>query len=148
MSDEPVSGSKDPAPLQFESAEPLEPSAPAGLVCTSCSQPIAREYYESNGKTVCPSCRDKLATAFPGTGGIERFLLASVYGGLAALAGALLWWGVRAATGYEIGLIAVAVGFGVGFGVRAGSQGRGGRRYQILAVFLTYSGVAMSLTPD
>jgi len=101
-------------PLQFETAEPIG-AAPGPLVCTSCKQPLVTEYFETSGQVVCPSCRNNIAAAVAAGGGKERFILATVYGGGAALAGALLWWGVRALTGYEIGLIAVAVGFGVGF---------------------------------
>jgi hypothetical protein len=149
----------DPAPsekpsLQFETAEPVaapgapEATAPAPLTCTSCKQPLTSEYYEASGQTLCPACRQALATAFAAPLGKERFVLSLVYGGVAAVGGGLLWWAVRALTGYEIGLIAVVVGLMVGLAVRAGSLGRGGRRFQILAVCLTYSGVALNYVPD
>jgi hypothetical protein len=64
------------------------------------------------------------------------------------LVGALIWFGVRRLTGYEVGLIAVVVGFLVGAGVRAGSGGRGGVGYQILALILTYFAVGVNYIPD
>jgi hypothetical protein len=45
---------------------------------------------------------------------------------------------VLALSGYEIGIIAIAVGWLVGKGVRWGSGGRGGPLYQALAIGLTY----------
>src|SRR2546422_2854982 len=55
--------------------------------------------------------------------------------------GAGLYFGIEAATGYELGLVAVVVGLMVGGAVRKGSNGRGGWRYQALAMFLTYCAV-------
>ena len=51
-------------------------------------------------------------------------------------------------TGYEIGLIAIQVGFLVGGAVRAGSEGRGGRGYQVLAVLLIYISICANYMPD
>src|SRR5207245_910442 len=44
----------------------------------------------------------------------------------------------------EFGLVAVVVGVLVGGAVRKGSNGRGGWRYQLLAMFLTYSAVVVT----
>src|SRR2546422_5507986 len=55
--------------------------------------------------------------------------------------GAGLYFGIEATTGYELGLVAVVVGLMVGGAVRKGSNGRGGWRYQALAMFLTYCAV-------
>jgi hypothetical protein len=60
----------------------------------------------------------------------------------------LIWWGIRKATGYEIGLIAVVVGLMVGGAVRAGSRGRGGIGYQLLAMALTYSCITSTYIPE
>jgi hypothetical protein len=82
------------------------------------------------------------------SGGPRRFLVASGLGLFAAVAGGLVWFGVRRVTGHEIGLIALGVGFLVGMAVRMGAKGRGGWRYQALAMFLTYTGVALNYAPD
>ena len=47
----------------------------------------------------------------------------------------------------EAGLIALLLGFLVGKGVFAGSGRRGGRRYQFLAVTLTYLGIGVAYIP-
>ena len=54
---------------------------------------------------------------------------------------------VSAFTGYEFGLIAIAVGWGVGMAVRWGSNGRGGKGYQVLAVALTYLAIVSTYIP-
>ena len=135
------SGSGDP--IQFDKVE-YAGAAPS-FNCASCAEPVESEYYEVNGAYVCPRCREQLEATRDDPG---RFLLALLYGSVAAIAGALLWWGVRTLTGYEIGLIAIVVGFMVGFAVKRGSKSRGGPRYQALAVFLTYTGVVFNYLPD
>jgi hypothetical protein len=71
----------------------------------------------------------------------KRFAKALGLGAAAAALGAALYFGIEAATGYELGLVAIVVGLIVGGAVRKGSNGRGGWRYQALAMFLTYSAV-------
>jgi len=66
---------------------------------------------------------------------------------LAALAGAVLYYVVVRLTGLNIGLIAIVVGLMVGGGVRAGSGHRGGRFYQLLAIFLTYCSIVAMNVP-
>ncbi|HMJ11726.1 MAG TPA: hypothetical protein VK524_09960 [Polyangiaceae bacterium] len=129
--------------LQFERAEYAE-QGPA-FVCAGCKRSVNGEYYEAGGKFICPACRDAMESA---EGGAQRFMVASGLGIGAALIGGVLWFGVRRITGYEIGLIAIAVGFLVGLAVRMGAKGRGGPRYQALAVFLTYTGIALNYAPD
>jgi hypothetical protein len=128
--------------LQFERAEYTSP--PAAFACALCSRPVTGEYYDAGGKYACPACREVLEA--PASRG--RFLIAAALGTGAAVLGGLLWFGVRRITGYEIGLVAIVVGLLVGVAVRHGAQGRGGPRYQWLAVFLTYTGVALNYAPD
>jgi hypothetical protein len=47
----------------------------------------------------------------------------------------------------EIGIVAILIGYMVGYAVRKGAGGRGGRRFQILAVALTYASVALAYAP-
>jgi hypothetical protein len=51
------------------------------------------------------------------------------------------------ATGLMIGYISLAVGYIVGKAIVMGSGGRGGRRYQLAAVLLTYSAVSLAAVP-
>ena len=125
--------------LQFDRAE--RGAAPAEMTCAVCQQPVGTSYYEVNGNVTCQRCRGQiLATWNRGSPG-KRFVKALGLGAAAAALGAGLYFGIEAVTGYEFGLVAIVVGLIVGGAVRKGSNGRGGWRYQALAMFLTYSAV-------
>ena len=132
------------APLQFDTATPHV--APAAT-CGSCSEPIRSVYYEVNANVVCSRCRGKLEALLGSTGGMRRFRRALGFGLGAAIAGSVFYYGFREITGIDFGLVAVLVGFLVGKAVFVGADRRGGRRYQILAVVLTYFAIASTYMP-
>jgi len=132
--------------LQFDRAD-FGANQVQAVVCASCRQPITQSYYDAGGRILCSACRENMERAADAWGG-TRFGKAAIAGFLAAIAGAVLWWGVREVTGYEVGLVSIAIGIGVGRAVRWGSANRGGRAYQLLAVFLTYAAVAGNYMPD
>ena len=51
-----------------------------------------------------------------------------------------------AVTNFEIGLVAILIGYMVGYAVRKGAGGRGGLRFQVLAALLTYGAVGLAYT--
>ncbi len=67
---------------------------------------------------------------------------AALFGLGAAVLGSVIFYGVTALTGYELGLIGVLVGYLVGKAVRKGSGSTGGLQYQVLAIVLTYISIA------
>jgi hypothetical protein len=52
-----------------------------------------------------------------------------------------------AITNLEIGLVAIAIGYMVGYAIRKGAGGRGGRRFQVVALLLTYWAVGLAYLP-
>jgi hypothetical protein len=112
-----------------------------------CKQPLSGTYFEVNGKTVCPGCRDRLNAELNKYSPAVRFARALGLGAGAAVIGAGIYYGISAATGYEFGLVAIVVGLLVGKAVRKGSGGRGGWRYQALAMALTYCSIVATYTP-
>jgi hypothetical protein len=136
------------AQLQFDRADAGGGSGrSAGPECVLCHKPITAYYFEAGGKVVCSTCKNKVLAANVSGVAASGFLRAVVFGLGGALAGAALYYGVLVATGYEIGLIAIVVGFMVGFAVRKGAGGRGGRRYQVLALALTYLAIGGTYVP-
>ena len=138
--------------LQFDTVLPpaeeaaRDPSA-AGAACAMCSRAIEDQYFDVNGQSLCPQCREQVASHAEtprGAGAIGRALL---FGGAAAVLGAILYYAVIAITRFEIGLVAIAIGYMVGYAIRMATRGRGGRRFQVMAVILTYWAVGLAYTP-
>jgi hypothetical protein len=140
-----------PPPLQFDTAVPqVTPSAIGamqGVACAMCQRAIADEYFDVNGQSVCDSCRAQLAQMAETPLGWGLFAKAAIFGLGAAIAGAILYYAVIAITDFEIGIVAIAIGYMVGWAVRKGTGGRGGRRFQVLALVLTYWAVGLAYTP-
>jgi len=121
--------------MQFDKADYGAAAPPP--TCAVCASELRERYFEANGKRICEKCRAALAAPPPGTPG-GRFLAALGWGAGGGLLGFLLYYGVLKLTGYEVGIISIAVGLAVGFGVKRGSRGVGGAGYQALAMGLTY----------
>jgi predicted outer membrane lipoprotein len=114
--------------------------------CAACSQPIVSEYYRVNGSMVCPTCSSSAQSALP-IDTHAAFVRALLFGCGAALLGLILYSAFGVITGLVIGYLSLAVGFLVGKAMMMGSKGIGGRRYQVVAVLLTYAAVSMSAIP-
>ncbi len=128
--------------LQFDHAE--RDGRASVFTCAVCRQPIAGSYYEVNGNVTCQRCRNQVMGGWNRGSSGKRFVKALGLGFAAAALGAAVYFGIAALTGYEFGLVAVVVGVLVGGAVRKGSNGRGGWRYQLLAMFLTYTAVVVT----
>ncbi|HEY3665890.1 MAG TPA: hypothetical protein VGL19_07825 [Polyangiaceae bacterium] len=132
--------------LSFERAEFDNPATEA-LSCAFCRRAIQNQYYQINKRTACTECRDRVQRELDGSLSRAHFLGALQYGLLAAVAGSVGWVVISKLTGYEIGIVAIGIGYLVGKAVRKGAGGFGGRRYQALAMFLTYSAIALASLP-
>jgi hypothetical protein len=141
--------------LQFDSVVPrtdaaAPPPIPTTVIptattqCTLCQASIGGEYYDVSGHTVCRACSDKVSHEVTTPRDPGTLVRALVAGGVAAVLGALVYFAVIAVSGFEIGLVAIAIGYMVGYGVRLGTRGRGGRRFQVIAVLLTYFAVGLA----
>jgi hypothetical protein len=134
----------DTAGLQLDRAEF---DGTYGTACGACAKALTTEYYEANGVTVCADCCEKLrAVGTTGTS-LTRGMRALAAGAAAALAGSVLYYAILALSGYEFGLIAIVVGMVVGKAVNWGAHGRGGWRYQAMAIALTYLAIVSSYVP-
>jgi hypothetical protein len=130
--------------LDFERAEKASHSASAGA---QCATPITDRYFTLGSHVLCESCHLAFQNAKAPGNAASRFFGAAALGTAAAAIGCALWMFVTELTGYEIGLIAIAVGYLVGMAVHIGARRVGGVAYQLLAVFLTYSAVVMTYVP-
>jgi hypothetical protein len=130
--------------LDFERAEKASHSASA---CAQCATPITDRYFTLGSHVLCESCHLAFQNAKAPGNAASRFFGAAALGTAAAAIGCALWMLVTKFTGYEIGLIAIAVGYLVGMAVHVGARRMGGVAYQLLAVFLTYSAIVMTYVP-
>ena len=117
------------------------------VLCTVCGKSVGAEYYHANDKPVCDTCRDIVLAAAATPRTIGPLVRAGLFGLAAAVAGAAIYYAVIAITNFEIGLVAILIGYMVGYSVRRGAGGRGGRRFQIVALLLTYWAVGLAYTP-
>jgi len=123
------------------------------FVCDICSATIRQgEERFVNGQRVCPGCAADPKTAAtaaalrppdahaPEEGG-ARDVQAGVVGTLGALLGGAVWAVIVVLTDYEIGYLAVLVGFLAGLGVKFGAGGGHGVRLQWIAIAATIFGL-------
>jgi hypothetical protein len=139
-------GTSGDGELQFERAE-YASGRPGAPVCCTCQRPASREYHQFNGRLYCADCRRQIEQSLDRLYQSGNLPLAFLYGLGAAVLGSILFYAVTAITGYEIGLIAVVVGWLVGKAVRKGSGSVGGWQYQALAMFFTYVSIVSISVP-
>jgi hypothetical protein len=122
-------------------------AAPSGVVCQSCGAAIRTSYFSLGEASICGLCRANFEEAVEKSRSWSTFFKASLFGLVASIVGAIIYYGVIAITNLEIGLVAILIGYMVGFAVRRGALGFGGLRYQILGVALTYLAVSLAYVP-
>lgn len=138
-------------PLQFDKAVSTttrtEAAPPEGVTCVVCQKTIADRYFDINGQPTCDRCKQQVAREAETPKGFGVFGKAVLFGLGAALLGAALYYAVIAITEFEIGLVAIAIGFMVGYAIRMATANRGGLRFQILAIVFTYWAVGLAYMP-
>ncbi len=132
--------------LNLEQAEIDEPAGP--LSCTVCNEQLVGSYFDINGSTTCARCRRQLEEGLTAGTPAGRFGMALVAGVIAGAVGAGIWFAVQELTGYQVGLVAIVVGWLVGRAVRWGARARGGWVYQGMAVSLTYVAIVATAIPQ
>jgi hypothetical protein len=132
--------------LQFRRAQPINSEeSPAQESCVACKQLIQGEYFKVQSQVICPECAEKIQAGRQAAKSVPLFRPV-IYGAGAAVAGCILY-AIPLAIGFQIGIVALAVGWMVGKAIRYGSYGLGGRPLQILALTLTYFAISTSIVP-
>ena len=139
----------DGEPLQFDRAgsASASPTALPTVTCAGCRASIDTEYFQINGNILCGRCRTAVEAAAETPRGIGPMIVAGLFGLGAGIGGAAIYYAVIAIAHLEIGIVAILIGYMVGYSVRKGAGGRGGVRFQILAATLTYASVALAYIP-
>ena len=87
--------------------------------------------------TMCTNCASTFEAAFHTETEGANFVGALILGGIAALAASVLWYGIVVVTNYEVGIVAIAVGWLVANGVVLGAGRKRGRVLQGISITLT-----------
>lgn len=132
--------------LSFERAEFENQQKPA-LSCGYCKKPLSIQYWQISRRPACAECRNVVEREVNASLSPARFMGALQYGLPAAAAGSIGWIVISKALDAQIGIVAIGIGYLVGKAVRKGAGGFGGTRYQVLAMFLTYSAIALASLP-
>lgn len=132
--------------LQFRRAQPIVTAEPPeSQACEACKQLIIGEHYQVNNHVICPQCAARVQAGKQAKKPLPwvRFV---IFGAGAAVAGSILY-AIPLAMGFQIGIVALVVGYMVGKAIRHASYGTGGRAQQVLAVALTYFAISASIVP-
>jgi hypothetical protein len=129
---------------QFATAEYANHTA--GATCKACDRPLGSTHYRVNGLPTCAECAEQIKARLP-QDSHAAFVRGITFGIGGAVVGLVLYVVFAIATGLVIGFVSLAVGYIVGKAIILGSKGRGGRRYQVAAVLLTYMAVSLAAVP-
>ena len=126
----------------------LQPE-PTDALCAQCQVRFPKEaLWPVEDRAFCEPClRDlgeKVRIFYRELGANANLPGALLLGTAAAALGALVWWGVTAYTGWQIGILAIGVAWFVGKAVVRGSGFRRGPALQALAVALTLAAIVLA----
>ena len=115
--------------------------------CQFCQLSIAGSYYRVNDAMACISCVENKRTELAADKH-AAFVRAVAHGVVAAIFGMIAYAAIAILLqGWVISYMSIGVGWIVGTALMRGSNGVGGRRYQIAAAILTYAAVSMAAIP-
>lgn len=107
-------------------------------LCSECGKVLTSEDRMPAGDRVfCASChamlRQQLEFAVQGMSEDINYVNATVGALLGGAVGVLAWWGFTVATSWSIGIIAIGIGWAVGWGTVKFSGGKRSRNLQLLS---------------
>ena len=122
------------------------------LACSSCGTSLsASQAVNIKGKrksdpdiVLCANCADQAEQAFQAETEDANLLGGTLLGLLAGVVSALVWYGIVVVTDYQLGIIAVAVGWLVAQGVIFGAGRKRGVSLQVISLIITIGAMAAS----
>jgi hypothetical protein len=129
---------------QFATAEYSH--VPGSERCRICGNFISGEYFRVNNQMACSTCAAEAKQGQP-KDSHAAFARGLGLGVGAALVGLAIYATFTIVTNLYLGYIALGVGWLVGKAIIKGSNGMGGRRYQVAAILLTYAAISVAAVP-
>lgn len=111
--------------------------------CGQCNKEVtASQAYRCKGKKgavvfVCEGCKEVLEKAFKAETENPNTPMAILAGLFAAILAGVVWYAFTVLTNYQVGYIAIGVGFLIGFAVRLGSGNKRGFSLQMISAGIT-----------
>ncbi|HUQ83529.1 MAG TPA: hypothetical protein VM076_20425, partial [Gemmatimonadaceae bacterium] len=119
-------------------ASTMESGAAPFLWCSDCRAPMRDRYFALNDRPVCAKCRPSYAERIARAEGPGAVWRVSLHGALIALVGAVVLAGAIAIFSPLRLFVVVPIGFLIGKRMMTALGGYSNRRYQYIAVSLTY----------
>lgn len=120
---------------------------PKAVRCKNCNALIKgpSKKIDSGNDVVdlCSKCFNQIDSAVKKVTTGENYWLAILLGAAFGIIGAQIWFGVVVITEYQIGLVAIGVGWLVGLGVFLGSGKKKSRKLQIIAVVIAFLSIIL-----
>ena len=93
---------------------------------------------------ICANCADSIERELQAETANPNVIVAVLAGLAAAVVGTLVWYGLVAITGYQVGFIAVGVGWLIAMGVVFGAGRKRGSILQAISVVITLAALVVS----
>ena len=120
------------------------------VLCSQCQKEVSgTQYYSYRDKEgqnifLCDNCRGIAEKAIQEETNNPKIVIALILGLLAAVVAGILWFAISVLTGYQIGYIAIGVGYLIGKAVIWGSGGKRGMPLQIMSAVVTLATLCIS----
>ncbi|HTM43914.1 MAG TPA: hypothetical protein VL137_03110 [Polyangiaceae bacterium] len=134
------------AGLSFDKAS-YSTNKDEGPPCANCNGPLGEQYWHWQTKTVCEKCKRLLTETLDASQSKKAFGRAVLLGGATAFACGIAYAIFVGVTNYQLAIVTIGIAFLIAKVIRRCSLGIGGRKFQILAVALTYLASAMGYAP-
>ncbi len=114
------------------------------VTCSQCSKTVlGNQAYSYQGKDktsifLCEECRTQAEKAFDEETKNPNIPFAVICGCVAAVVAGIAWAAFSILTGYQVGYIAIGVGFVIGWSVIWGSGQKRGQTLQLISAGLTF----------
>lgn len=118
---------------------PETPGAVPFMSCSECRAPMRAQYFVVNDRPICTKCRSTYAQRIARTHGQGAMLRVGLQGALVALAGIAALIGVSIVWPPARIFLLIPIGYLVGKQMMKALDGYSNRRYQYVAVGLTYA---------
>ncbi len=128
------------------SADPITTGLQIGdqVPCSNCEKSfLVSQVHSYKGKDgediyICSDCKGKIDEVLAEEIKNPNLVGALVGGALGAFIAGLIWYFFATITGYELGYIAIGVGWIIGMGVHIGSGKKRGVTLQVISVLATF----------